>query len=251
MIDRRGFSKAGLGILGASLILPSRFAQAEEPVPSHGISMYGDLRYPADFSHFDYANPDAPKGGSLVLSAVGTTFDTLNPFVLRGVPGAGVVLVYQTIVEGSLDEPFSEYGLLAKSIATPADRSFVEYDLRENARWHDGKPVTVEDVIFSFDILRTKGTPFYRVYYADVAKAEKTGDRKVRFVFSGATNRELPLIVGQLPVLPAHWWEGRDFEVPSLDPPLGSGPYMVAKVEPGRSITFERVKDWWVRMFRP
>jgi microcin C transport system substrate-binding protein len=245
MMDRRGFSKAGLGLLGTSLIVPFRSPWAQEAEPAHGISMYGDLRYPAGFDHFDYVNPQAPKGGSLVLSAIGTTFDTLNPFVLRGVPAAGVSLVYQTLVENSMDEPFSEYGLLAKTIATPEDRSFVEYELREDARWHDGKPVTADDVVFSFDILRTKGTPVFRVYYADVDRAEKVGDRKVRFLFKGGFNRELPLIMGQLPILPAHWWEGRDFEAPTLEPPLGSGPYRVARVEAGRSVTLERVQDWW------
>ncbi|HEX2529385.1 MAG TPA: extracellular solute-binding protein [Geminicoccus sp.] len=245
MIDRRGFAKAGLGLLGSSLILRPGFAAAQQATPSHGLSMYGDLKYPPDFTHFDYVDPTAPKGGSLVLSAIGTTFDTLNPFVLRGVPAAGVALVYETIVESALDEPFTEYGLLAKTIATPDDRSFVEYELRENARWHDGRPVTAEDVIFSFETLRTRGAPVFRVYYADVAKAEKVGEGKVRFVFSGPMNRELPLIMGQLPILPAHWWEGRDFEAPSLEPPLGSGPYRAARVEPGRSITYERVVDWW------
>jgi microcin C transport system substrate-binding protein len=247
MMDRRGFSKAGLGFLGASLVPPFRFARAADPVPSHGISMYGDLRYPADFTHFSYVNPDAPKGGNLVLSAVGTTFDTLNPFVLRGVPAAGVGLVYQTLAENSQDEPFAEYGLIAETIATPDDRSFVEYRLREDARWHDGRPVTVDDVVFSFDILRTKGAPLYRVYYADVERAEKVDERHVRFLFKGSFNRELPLIMGQLPVLPAHWWQERDFEAPSLEPPLGSGPYRVDRVESGRSVSYALVEDWWAK----
>lgn len=250
-MDRRGFSKAGLGLLGTSLISPFRAARGQDPagsaVPAHGISMYGDLKYPAGFTHFDYVNPDAPKGGSLVLSAIGTTFDTLNPFVLRGVPAAGVSLLYQTLVESSLDEPFAEYGLIVETIATPEDRSYVEYRLRADASWHDGRPITVEDVLFSFDILRSKGTPVFRVYYADVEQAEKVAEDKVRFIFKGPPNRELPLIMGQLPILPAHWWEGRDFEAPSLEPPLGSGPYRVGRVEPGRSITLERVEDWWAR----
>ena len=245
MMDRRGFSKAGLGFLGASLVPPFRFARAADAVPAHGLSMYGDLHYPPGFTHFDYVNPDAPKGGNLVLSAVGTTFDTLNPFVLRGVPAAGVGLVYQTLAENSQDEPFAEYGLIAETIATPDDRSFVEYRLRENARWHDGRPITVDDVVFSLDILRSKGAPLYRVYYADVDRAEKIDEQRVRFLFKGGFNRELPLIMGQLPVLPAHWWQERDFETPSLEPPLGSGPYRVDRVESGRSVSYALVEDWW------
>ncbi|WP_223861462.1 extracellular solute-binding protein [Geminicoccus harenae] len=247
MMDRRGFSKAGLGFLGASLVPPFRFARAADAVPAHGLSMYGELHYPPGFTHFDYVNPDAPKGGNLVLSAVGTTFDTLNPFVLRGVPASGVGLVYQTLAENSQDEPFAEYGLIAETIATPEDRSFVEYRLRENARWHDGRPVTVDDVVFSFDILRSKGAPLYRVYYADVERTEKIDERHVRFLFKGSFNRELPLIMGQLPVLPAHWWQERDFEAPSLEPPLGSGPYRVDRVESGRSVSYALVEDWWAK----
>uniref|UniRef100_UPI001356CF51 extracellular solute-binding protein n=1 Tax=Geminicoccus flavidas TaxID=2506407 RepID=UPI001356CF51 len=139
------------------------------------------------------------------------------------------------------------YGLIAETIATPEDRSFVEYRLREDARWHDGRPITVDDVVFSFDILRTKGAPLYRVYYADVERAEKIDERHVRFLFKGSFNRELPLIMGQLPVLPAHWWQERDFETPSLEPPLGSGPYRVERVESGRSVTYALVEDWWAK----
>ena len=244
MMNRRAFSRAGLGLAGA-LFLPRRFAFADDAVPAHGISMYGELQYSKGFGHFNYVDPEAPKAGTIVLSAVGTTFDTLNPFVLRGVPAAGAALVYDTLTERSLDEPFAEYGSLAETITTPEDRSYVEYQLRDTAKWHDGQPVTVEDVIFSFDILRSKGTPLYRVYWADVDHVEKIADRKVRFVFKGSFNRELPLIVGELPVLPAHWWKDRDFEAPTLEPPLGSGPYKLARVEPGRSVAWERVADWW------
>lgn len=246
MIDRRGVTKGGLALLGASILSPRpSWAQAAEAVPAHALAMYDDVKYPADFTHFDYVNPDAPRGGSIVLPAVGTSFDTLNPFVLRGTPAAGVTMIYETLTEPSLDEPFTQYGLLAETIATPKDRSFVEYRLREAARWHDGRPVTVDDVIFSFQILTTQGTPFFRAYYANVAKVEATGERTVRFTFDGASNRELPLIVGQLSILPKHWWEGRDFQAPSLDLPLGSGPYQVARAEPGRSIAYDRVEDWW------
>ena len=143
------------------------------------------------------------------------------------------------------DEPFAQYGLLARTIAIPDDRSFVRYALDPEARWHDGKPVTPEDVVWSFDTLKEKGSPLYRYYYQNVAKAEQTGDLEVTFTFSGGFNRELPLIVGQLVVLPKHWFEGRAFEKPSLEPPLGSGPYKVVAVDAGRSIALERVADYW------
>ena len=245
MIHRRGFMKVGLGMAGWSLLVPHQYAAANEAAPAHGISMYGDLLYTKGFNHFNYVNPNAPKGGVMVLSAVGTTFDTLNPFVLRGVPAAGAALAYDTLAERSLDEPFAEYGLVAETIAAPENRSHVDYKLRDAARWHDGEPISADDVIFSFNILRSKGAPLYRVYWADVDHVEKIADRQVRFVFKGAGNRELPLIVGELPILPAHWWKDRDFEAPTLEPPLGSGPYRVSAVEPGRSISWQRVDDWW------
>ena len=154
-------------------------------------------------------------------------------------------LVYETLTTQSNDEPFTEYGLLAKSIEMPEDRSWVAFELRPEARWHDGQPVTVDDVIFSLNILKTKGSPFYRAYYANVVEAVADGPNRVKFVFDGSTNRELPLILGQLAVLPKHYWEGRDFERTTLDPPLGSGPYRIKNVDAGRSIAFERVPDYW------
>jgi microcin C transport system substrate-binding protein len=218
--------------------------RAEEPAPAHGVAMHGDVRYGPGFEHFEYVNPDAPKGDSLSLSAIGS-FDTLNPYVLRGVAAAGLGLVYDTLTQRSNDEPFTEYGLVAESIIMPEDRSWVAFDLRPEARWHDGRPITVEDVIWTFETLKTKGHPFYRAYYADVKGAEKIGEHRVKFTWDGGINRELPLIMGQLPVLPKHWYESRDFERSFLDPPLGSGPYRVARVDAGRSITYERVADYW------
>jgi microcin C transport system substrate-binding protein len=210
----------------------------------HGMAMHGDLKYPAGFKHFDYANPGAPKGGDVRLAAVGT-FDTLNPFVLKGVPAAGAGEVFETLMAGSADEPFSQYGLVAEAIEVPADRSWVAFTLRPAARFHDGTPITADDVVFSFETLRSKGHPFYRSYYGQVAKAEKQGDRKVRFTFARGDNRELPLIVGQMPVVSRGYWSKRDFDKTTLEPPLGSGPYRVEAVEPGRSITYRRVKDYW------
>ncbi len=206
--------------------------------------MHGDLKYPAGFTHFGYVNPAAPKGGDVKLAAIGT-FDTLNPFVLKGVPAIGSSGVFDTLTTQSEDEPFSQYGLIAETIEVPADRSWVAFNLRPQARFHDGSPITVEDVIWTFDALKTKGRPFFRSYYAQVTKAEKAGDRRVRFTFGPGDNRELPLIVGQLPVLSRAYWSQRDFEKTTLEPPLGSGAYRVEAVDAGRSITYRRVKDYW------
>jgi microcin C transport system substrate-binding protein len=211
---------------------------------AHGIAIHGEPALPADFTHLPYANPDAPKGGSVTLSATGS-FDTLNPFTLRGRPAAGIGLLFESLMTPSMDEPYNEYALLAESIETPEDRSWAIFDLNPKARWHDGKPVTADDVIWSFETLRSKGHPQYRVYYSEVAKAEKLGPLQVKFSFDGGVNRELPVIIAQLSILPKHYWEGRDFEATTLDPPLGSGPYRVKSFEPGRYIEYERVKDYW------
>ncbi len=210
----------------------------------YGLSMYGDLKYGPGFTHFDYTNPRAPKGGVVKLAAVGT-FDSLNPFILKGVAATGLGDTFETLLESSADEPFSEYGLIAESVEVPADRSWVAFTLRPEARFHDGKPITAADVIWTFDALKNKGHPFYRSYYSRVAKAEELGPRQVRFSFSPGDNRELPLIVGQLPVLSKAYWSTHDFEKTTLEAPLGSGPYRVASVEPGRSIVYERVRDYW------
>lgn len=230
--------------LGTALFLSFFTFASASAQPSHGIAMHGDLKYPADFKHFDYVNPNAPKGGEVRRAANGG-FDTFNPYVVKGRTGAGIGHVFETLMVSSADEAFSAYGLLAESVETPEDRSWVEFTLRADAKWHDGKPVTVEDVIWTFGMLKTKGRPFYRYYYADVQDPVKIGARKVRFNFTGGVNRELPLIVGQLPVLPKHYWEGRDFEATTLDPPLGSGPYRIKEFEPNRHIVYERVKDYW------
>jgi len=223
-------------------ILPAFPARAAEI--SHGIAMHGDLKYGKDFSHFDYTNPSAPKGGSVWLNAIGT-YDSFNSFIIKGNPAAGLGFIYDNLMYGSGDEAFSQYGQLAESVETPKDRSWVAFTLRPQARWHDGKPVTVDDVIFSFNILLKQGSPFYRFYYGSVTEAIKTGPRTVRFNFKPGENRELPLILGQLTILPKHYWEKRDFNKTTLEPPLGSGPYKIDKFEPGRSISFKRVKNWW------
>ncbi len=228
--------------LGTALFLSLFTFATASAQPSHGIAMHGDLKYPVDFKHFDYVNPNAPKGGNVRLAATGG-FDTFNPYVVRGRAAAGIGQLFETLMTSSADEAFSEYGLLAKTVETPEDRSWVAFTLRADARWHDGKPVTVEDVIWTFSMLKSKGRPFFRYYYANVQVPVKTGERTVKFSFSGGVNRELPLIVGQLPVLPKHYWEGRNFEATTLEPPLGSGPYRIKEFEPNRHIVYERVPD--------
>jgi len=211
---------------------------------SHAIAMHGEPKYGPDFIHFDYVNPDAPKGGTIRLGVRGT-FDSFNRFIPKGTAGRGWSV--ETLMVNGGDEPFTMYGLIAESVEWPEDRSWVAFTLRPEARWHDGTPITVEDVIWSFETLTTKGNPTYRFYYGSVEKAEKVGERKVKFTFSESGNRELPLIMGQLEILPKHYWEaeGRDFEKTTLEPPLGSGPYRVADFEAGRHIVLERVEDYW------
>ncbi|MBO6947933.1 MAG: ABC transporter substrate-binding protein [Rhodospirillales bacterium] len=219
-------------------------AYADDPKPQHGIAMHGDLKYGPDFQQYEYVNPNAPKGGQIRLGAIGG-FDSLNPFIVKGNAAGGASFVYDTLLTSSADEAFSEYGLLAETVRTPEDRSWVEFKLRDEARWHDGKPITADDVIYSFNILVEKGAPFFRFYYGSVERAVKIGPKTVRFDFKPGENRELPLILGQLTVLPKHYWETREFDATTLEPPLGSGPYRVKSVEANRNIVLERVKDYW------
>lgn len=225
-----------------------------EPAWRHALSLFGKVKYPADFKRFDYVNPDAPKGGTVRQIALGT-FDNFNVVVagVKGVLAAGVGLIYERLSTESLDEVSTEYGLLAEAVAHPDDFSYVIYRLRPQAKWHDGKPVTPEDVIFSLDAFK-QYHPMYSAYYSHVTKAEKIGDRDVKFTFDMPGNRELPLIVGQLSILPKHWWEGtssdgrkRDVSATTLEIPLGSGPYRIKEFSAGRSLTLERVKDYWGR----
>ena len=244
ILKRKSLRTASLASVVLAFSLSPTFPHADEIYSGHGAAMYGDLKYGPDFTHFEYVNPDAPKGGNVRLAAIGT-YDNLNPYILKGVVAAGMALTFDTLTEHSRDEPFSEYGLIAESIEMPADRSWVIFNLRQSARFHDGSPVTLEDVIFTLETLKTKGHPFYRAYYADVVAAEKVGERGVKFSFRSGENRELPLIMGQLPVLSKAYFATRDFEKTTLDAPLGSGPYQVESLDPGRSITFRRVEDYW------
>ncbi|MEX0751440.1 MAG: extracellular solute-binding protein [Xanthobacteraceae bacterium] len=257
-LTRRALIQAGVFTLAS----PGLSAIAARPLaaqPSgaetwrHGLSLFGDLRYSPGFKHFDYVNPGAPKGGVVRLIAGGQTFDNFNQVIagVKGTLASGVDLIYEALMAPALDEVSSEYGLLAETVSYPADFSWAIYRLRPEAKWHDGKPVTPEDVIFSIEVFK-KLHPQLRNYYRHVVKAEKTGEREITFTFDAPGNRELPQIVGQITVLPKHYWEGtdksgnkRDIGSTTLEPPLGSGAYRVKEFVPGRTVAYERVKDYW------
>jgi microcin C transport system substrate-binding protein len=229
---------------GVNTLIGRIFAAAPAVYRGHGVAMHGDLKYARDFKHFDYSDPKAPKGGAVRLASKGS-FNSLNPFILKGDSAPGLHLLFDSLMIPSADEPFSLYGLIAEEISFPEDRSSVTFKIRKEAKFHDGTPITPEDVIFSMEILKKKGHPFYFQYYKDVDYGEKLDDHTVRFVFSKKGNRELPLIVGELTVLPKHYWDTRDFEKTTFEPPLGGGPYKIKKFEAGRYIVYERVKNWW------
>ena len=233
-----------LTCLATTTLWASAVAQPATSGPVPGFAMHGDVKYPPGFKNFDYANPDAPKGGDVKMSAIGT-FDNFNPYILRGVPAAASGATFDTLMVSSADEPFTMYCLVCKTIEVPADRSWTEFTLRREAHFWDGSPITPEDVIWTFDTLRAKGQPLYRSYYGDVVKVEQSGPDKVKFIFKGSDNRELPLILGQLPVLSKKYWANRDFEKTTLEPPLGSGPYKIDSFEAGRYVTLRRVPDYW------
>ncbi|WP_036228875.1 extracellular solute-binding protein [Marinobacterium jannaschii] len=210
----------------------------------HGIAMHGDLKYGPDFPHFDYVNPNAPKGGKVIQSTIGT-FDSFNPFIVKGNTAPGLGLMYDSLLARANDEPFSLYGLIAESLEVAQDRSWVIFNLRPEARFNDGSPITPDDIIYTFKLLREQGAPGYRAYYADISSIEAIDEDSVKFTFSNSNNKELALIVGEASILPKHYWQKREFQKPSLDIPLGSGPYTIEKFEPGRSITFRRNEDYW------
>ena len=227
-------------------------AASGEPAWRHGLSLFGDIKYPADFKRFDNVNPDAPKGGVARMISIGT-FDNFNVAVagVKGSIAPAATLIYETLMTRSQDEVAAQYGLLAEAAAHPDDFAWVIYRLRKDARWHDGKPVTPDDVIFSMDVLK-KYSPMYASYYRHVAKTEKIGEYDIKFTFEAPGNRELPTIVGELLVLPKHYWEGtdsegrkRDISATTLEKPLGSGPYRIKEFVAARSIVLERVKEYW------
>jgi microcin C transport system substrate-binding protein len=259
LLSRRTIIRTGILTAAAPafgrLALPAAAQEGAHGAPQwrHALGLLDGPRYAEGFKHFDYVNPGAPKGGTVRLLAGGTTFDNFNPVVgaVKGALAVGGRLTTEGLLTEAFDEVSTMYGLLAEAVAHPPDFSYVIYRLRPQARWHDGKPVTADDVIFSFDAEK-KYNPQLGAYYRHVTKAEKTGEREVTFTFDAPGNRELPQIVGQLLVLPKHWWEGtdaagkkRDISATTLEPPLGSGPYRIKEFAAGRSIVYERVKDYW------
>ena len=236
------FTLAGLAIATLGL-----FAQAmaqSAPTRMHGMALVGEPLLPPGFTNFPYVNPNAPKGGDVSTAAIGS-FDSFNPFIVRGTPAAASARVYETLLVRSADEPEAAYAHVASAIEMPADRMSVAFDIRPEARFQDGHPLRSDDVVWTFNILREQGRPFYRQYYADVEKVEADGPLRVVFRFKNNSNRELAQILGEMPVLPKHWWEGRDFSKPLTEAPLGSGSYRIARFEMGRTIVLERVRDYW------
>jgi len=221
------------------------FISVNANAQSYGIAMHGTPKYTGDFTNFDYVNPNAPKGGEYSFSSLGT-YDSLNGFITKGVAATGLGLIYQPLMSPSADEAFSKYGDIAESMTIADDHKSVTFSISPNAVWHDGKPITADDVIWTFNILMEKGSPFYKAYYNDIEKV--TGDgRTVTFSFKTDENKELPLTVASLTILPKHYWtaEGRDFGKTTLDAPLGSGPYKITKIDAGKSISYARVQNWW------
>jgi peptide/nickel transport system substrate-binding protein len=242
---RRGLSHPVL-ILGVLLSLAGSGGPGLAGQPVHGIAMHGEPQLPAGFPHFPYVNPGAPKGGRLTLGQLGS-FDSLNPLIIKGVSAVGVrEYVYESLLVRSADEPFTLYAHLAESVEMPADRRSTIFNLRPEARFSDGKPVTPDDVVFSWTLLKDKGQPFHRSYYKNVASVTATGPRSVEFKFTG-DNREMPLIMGLMPILPKHQISSETFERTGFDPPVGSGPYVVAEVDAGKRVVYRRNADWWAR----
>ncbi len=239
-----GLGIFGVGSFGLGAVLTAVAVKAE---PRHAIAMHGEPALPAGFSAFRYVNPDAPKGGRLVRGILGT-FDSLNPLIVKGLAPPEIRgAVFESLMARGYDEPFTLYGLLARTVDTDGDRTFVTFDIDPRATFADGKPVTADDVIFSWELLRDHGRPNYRAYYLKVARATALGERTVRFDFASGGDRELPLILGLMPILPRHAIDPAHFEETSFSPPLGSGPYKVAAVDPGRSLTLRRNPDYWGR----
>lgn len=235
-----------LALLAATLAsIAATTATAAEPQPAHGIAMRGQPAMPPDFDHLPYADPNAPKGGELRRGAV-SSFDSLNPFIVLGRPAAGLTeYVFPTLMARSWDEPFTLYGYVAETVRAPEDRSWIEFQIHPDARFDDGSPITVEDVIFSYETLKAHSNPQRRVVYGRVRSVEPVGERGVRFTFDEATDRETPIVLAMMPVLSKAYWTAHDITKTTLEPPLGGGPYRIRSVDPGRSIVYERVEDWW------
>ena len=213
---------------------------------SHGLSAFGELKYGAGFKNFDYVNPNAPKGGTIRLIGI-DSFDNLNAFILKGVTPNAIGLIHATLMERAADEPDALYGYVAETVEMPADKSWITFNLRANARFGDGTKITADDVVFTFNTLIKKGHPQYRIILADVRKAEALGPRRVKFTFKVKGNRDLPLQVAVLPVLSKAYYAKVAFDKTTMTPPLGAGPYRAAKVDPGRAVVYRRIKDHWAR----
>jgi len=220
--------------------------EAALAAPTYCLSLYDECKYKADFTHFDYVNPAAPKGGLVKLAETGT-FDDVNPFILNGVKAPGSLQPFESLMVQSLDEPQTMYGLVAESVNVAPDNGHVEFTMRKEAKWHDGTQMTPDDVVFSFDTLKDKGDPSFKILYAAVASCKKTGEHQVTFTFSDAKNRELPLIVAQMPIISKAYYTSHPFDKTTLDAPLGSGPYKVESVDQGRSIVYKRVENYWAK----
>lgn len=232
-------------IAAAAVALVAGIGQPARAEPTHGFAVLGTLKYPAGFRHFDYANPDAPKGGDVRLWVQGG-FDTLNPFILKGREAAGALMTFETLMMGSGDEPDSYYGLIAETVELPDDRRSITFNLRPEARFHDGSEITANDVVYSFETLKMKGHPVYRIIFKDITKAEMLGPRRIRFQFDAkAQLRDLPAVIAGLPVISKAYYTEHDFSRTTLTPPLGSGPYRVARVDAPRTISYDRVKGHW------
>ena len=244
-LSRRRFVQASAIAVASSMAPVSHLiGTATAGEPAHGLSLFGDLKYGPDFAHFEYVEPNAPKGGVLHLATV-DTYSTLNPFTLKGTSAAGAGLPFESLLEGSADEADAAYGLVAASVVLAPDRRSVRFLLRPEARWHDGTPITARDVAFSFEILTTEGHPAYANQLAGVDRVETTGDHEVTFHLADPDNRKLPLIVGGLSIVSETYYRDRAFGETTMEPPLGSGSYRISKVDPGRSVTYERVPDYW------
>ncbi len=213
---------------------------------SHGISTFGDLKYPKNFQNFDYVNPNAPKGGEVKFGVEGG-FNSLNQFILKGISASGLAYLYDSLTEGSDDEISARYGLVAEGVRLAANKMWIEFELRKNAYFHDKKNITADDVVFTFNTLIKDGHPSYKMAFRDVKEVTKISKYLVRFSFKNNHNRELPLLIASLPILPKHYYENLDFSKTTLVPPLGSGPYKIKEIKPNRSIVFERVKNYWAK----
>jgi microcin C transport system substrate-binding protein len=236
-------------LLGGAFLCVGTLARGDEPevIVAHGISTFGELKYPADFPHFDYVNPNAPKGGEFSTWAFGT-FDSMNPYILRGTAASLATVLYDSLMVSSSDEPDAMYGLIAEAIEYPEDRSWAIFNLRPEAEFSDGTPVTADDVVFTFEVLVEKGQPSYKVLFSDFETVEALDKHRVKFTFTETSSkRELPMTAASLPVFSRAWWEGRDFAESSLEPSLGSGPYRLVRADPGRSVVYERRDDYWAR----